>query len=439
MKKLRSITALKQYPLLIFIVLFATLGVLALVISRAATPFASLEVENGTLTGVMAVSDETASAGKFAQFGNGPQAGVAPSVMPLISRGVPAFASTQQYPAKNANDADYTTIWRSSGTSAWLAYDLSGVAGTQREQVLLGWYNDPMTSPYDHTLVGESAYNNLRDYVIQANPAASAANAPTTGWVTLAAVTGNRYHSRQHLVNMAGYNWIRINITATDGSAGNTDAAINMDVHDASQGAQDSWIFIGDSITMDGMHHGPIGSTGNFSQLINAAMNTRFPSSEDAGIGGLTSTEGAANMNTWLSVYPGRYVGLSYGTNDANSCTATTAFYNNYSTMVQAVIAAGKIPVIPTIPASRTSNVQSCGPGFNSKIQQLYAAFPQIIHGPDLWGYFTANPSQISSDNLHPNAAGYAGMRQVWACSAQKRIYLMQTLPLSCAPYINYL
>ena len=52
-----------------------------------------------------------------------------------------------------------------------------------------------------------------------------------------------------------------------------------MDVHDASaDGASDSWIFYGDSITEDGMPHEPVsGSSPNFSQLINAARPAYFP------------------------------------------------------------------------------------------------------------------------------------------------------------------
>src|SRR5689334_4416012 len=213
----------------------------------------------------------------IAGSGRGPSAGAAPSPMPLISRGVPVFASSQIYPAASAIDADYATQWRGA-LPGWIALDLSRVPAAQRGQVIVAWYNEPATSPYDHTLVGDIAYNNLRDYTVQANPAAGGTAAPTTGWVTLATVTGNRYHSRTHLVDLSGYNWVRLNITAGDGSSGNSDAAINLDVHDASQGAQDSWIFFGDSITEDGMFHHSDGSTvGNFSQLINAARPANYP------------------------------------------------------------------------------------------------------------------------------------------------------------------
>jgi len=277
--------------------------------------------------------------------------------MPLISRGAPAFASSNLYPAKNANDGDYSTAWRGSIPS-WLAYDLSGVPAAQRRRVVVGWFNDPMTTPYDHVLIGDNAYNNLRDYTIDANAAPGGGSPPASGWVTLATVAGNHYHSRQHLIDLTGYNWVRINVTASDGSSGNSDAAINFDVHDASQGVGDDWMLYGDSITQDGLHHEPVNGTGNFGQLITAAKPGFTPLFEDGGIGGLLSSDGAQNIGTWLSTFPGRYVALNYGTNDANSCVSATTFSNNYVTMVKAVLAVQTLHAVPVVRLAVTDTRQ---------------------------------------------------------------------------------
>ena len=148
-----------------------------------------------------------------------------------------------------------------------------------------------------------------------------------------------------------------------------------------------------------------------------------FPAYEDGGIGGLVSGDGASHINSWLSTFPGRYVGLAYGTNDANGCMSPTGFYNNYVTMVQAVINVGKVPIVPTIPWARTQDVQNCGPGLNAKIQQLYANFPQVVHGPDLWQFFFTHQNLISGDNLHPSEAGYVAYRQQWADAMVANVY----------------
>jgi chitodextrinase/lysophospholipase L1-like esterase len=340
--------------------------------------------------------------------------------MPLISRGKPAFASSGT--ASTANDSSYSSYWSPSAFPGWLAYNLSSVPAAQRTQVVVGWYNDPLTTPYDYKLINDVAYNLTRDYTIEVNPAPGGTTAPTTGWVTQATVVGNTYHSRQHLIDMTGYNWIRINITAGIGSG---KPMLNMDVHDASAGANDSWIFYGDSITEDGMAHEPPSFAGgtNYSLLINSAKPAYFPAYEDAGIGGIGSPEGAANINKWLSTFPGKYVALDFGNTDVLSCGSADAYYNNYVTMVQAVLAANKVPVVPTIIWQVDSNTQSCGPAYITKVQQLYAAYPQIIKGPDFWTFFKANPSYISGDKIHPNETGYAAYRQQWANTMLNNVY----------------
>ena len=341
--------------------------------------------------------------------------------MPLISRGVPAYASSAVDPAANANDSNYATYWQSNG-AAWLAYDLSGIPAIQRGTVDVGWYNDPLTTPYDRAFFNEPAYGNPRNYTIEGNAGPGGGSPPTSGWVTLATVANNTYHSRPHVVGLAGMNWIRLNVTAIDGSPNN--AMLNLDVHDASLGVQDSWIFYGDSIAEEGIAHSPVSGPGsNFSQFVNAANSIYFPAFEDGGIGGTGAADGASHVNTWLPVFPGRYVGLAFGTNDANGCADTNVFYNDYVTMVQAVLTAGKVPVVPTIPWARTANMQNCGPGFVAKIQQLYAAFPQVVHGPDLWTYYSTHQNLISSDDLHPSDAGYEAYRQQWADAMVANVY----------------
>ncbi len=285
--------------------------------------------------------------------------------IPLISRSVPAFASSASYPASNANDDSYDTTWRSQGTPAWLAYDLSGVPASQRGKVLVAWYNE--TYNYDHTIIRYDAYNMPQDYTIDVNAGRGGNSPPGTGWITLVTVKGNHYHSREHVVDMAGKNWIRMNVTAVDGSVQNFDASINLDIYSASYGAVEDWIFFGDSITAGAMGHSTTGGVKSFAQLINARLN--------------------------------------------------------YVTMVQAVLHAGKSPVVPRIPWGRTANIQNCGPALNARIDALYQAFPQIIKGPDLWTFFLHNQNLISNDNIHPTDAGFGAYRQQWANAMLTEVY----------------
>jgi hypothetical protein len=69
-------------------------------------------------------------------------------------------------------------------------------------------------------------------------------------------------------------------------------------------------------------------------------------------------SRGAPAIVHWLNDFPTvKYVGLGYGTNDVNEGISTSTYYANMQPLVLSVIAAGKIPVIPTIVASRASAV----------------------------------------------------------------------------------
>ena len=212
-----------------------------------------------------------------------------------------------------------------------------------------------------------------------------------------------------------------MHVTASDGSNLNRDVALNMDVHDASAGVEDDWIFYGDSITAAAMAQTHRGA-GTFAQQIDA-MTKHFPIQENGGIPSLTSRDGVNHIRQWLGLFPGTYVALSYGTNDAGWGIPPQDFYNNYVGMVRAVLQAGKIPVIPTIPWGRTANIQKNGPGLNAKIDELYRTFPQVIRGPDLWAYFAQHPSLISSDGIHPTDEGFAAYRRQWVEDVVSKIY----------------
>jgi hypothetical protein len=347
--------------------------------------------------------------------------------MPVISRGVPAFASSSRArPASSANDGDYNSFWRSISVPAWLAYDLSGVPAAQRGSVLLAWYNDPLTPDYNHTISGQGAYNLPGDYTIEANRAPGG-SVPGGGWDVLATVKGNKYHSRQHVINLGGYNWVRINVTAAIGVQQNQDVAINMDVHSAAQGAQDSWIFYGDYITAGAMDHDGRG-IGTFAQLVNNSRPQYFPAQESGGTSWLQSGDGARLIREWLAAFPGRFVALSFGTTDADFFPAgkpelPADFYKNYEIMVKAVLESGKVPVVPKIPYGRTEKILANGPRLNEQIDRLYGAYPQIVRGPDFWAYFGGHQDQISADNLNLTASGLSEYRRVWAAEMSDRVY----------------
>lgn len=336
---------------------------------------------------------------------------------PVISRDCPAYSESSPYTAKAANDSAYYSFWYGSAPD-YLAYDLSAVPENQRQTVIAVWYNT--TGQYDYTVVnGGSSSSMPSDYTIEINDAPGGSY-PTDGWETVETVTGNTLHSRQHLVELNGYNWIRIMITGADGKAGGT-AGINFDIHNVSDGVSDSWIFFGDSITAGGMMN--CYGTG-FAELVNQIDNRYFPVQENGGIGGIFSTDGANNIDRWLDVFPGEYVSIAYGTNDAwGNQTGAEKYYSNTAYMIEEVLKYGKTPVVPKIPYATEAGVNTYLADYNKMIDKIYENYPQVIKGPDFEEMFYNNPELLSADGVHPNSEGYAAMRQLWAESMYSEVY----------------
>jgi lysophospholipase L1-like esterase len=373
-----------------------------------------------------------------------------PAPMPLVSRfpGVRAFASNDLsgtlgvYGANRARDNvyhGYGAYWRdlNLGYPAWVAYDLSSVAVEQRGLVLVAWYNES----YNYGgVVGRAGgtYSEPGSYVIEGNRAVSATSAPTSGWVTLVSVSGNTVHSRSHLLDLTGYNWIRFYASAGNPSneTQNTDIEIKLEVHDAHQGNTDSWAFLGESIMAGGMGHDN-GTSPNFAQAINAVMPSNFPVYENAGNGfDGAQSGGMTRLNTLLANSEARYIAIAYGMNDAQGSVATDySFYNAYKALVDTVLAAGRIPVIPTISWTAQQPWQAdvgdpvTGSTFTfnrqlAKLKDDYRAQGKvIIDGPDLWTFFKNNPTLIGTGDIHPTDAGYVAMQGQWAQAAIANVY----------------
>ena len=328
---------------------------------------------------------------------------------PVISRGLDAYSKAGN--ASAANNEQYWDGW-SCQSPDYIAYDMSKVEVSKRNKVILAWYGNPY-SPY--TALNSSGNSIPTNYKIQVNKS-SGGIYPTDDWVTLLDVKDNIYHSRQHLVDMKDYNWIRMYIEDANSSGIN----INLDIHDCSNGVDDSWIFYGDSITQGGM----VVAFDTFAQRINAMDNKYFPAAENGGIGGILSKDGKDNIDKWISIFPGKYCIVAYGTNDCwGNQTGTQKYYENTEYMINAIISAGKIPVVPTIPYSTNTGVQPNVKPYNDMIRKLYEEYPQIIKGPDFEAFFKENIVFLSSDGVHPSTEGYAEMRRLWAETMYKNVY----------------
>jgi hypothetical protein len=264
---------------------------------------------------------------------------------------------------------------------------------------LVAWY-DAATPDYFNPSPGTSGVLPI-DYTLEINSASGGGEPPTDGWTIVQTVTGNDRSSRQRLVDMGGANWVRMNVTKSSNPG---EVYFDLDIHSAPDGASDSWLFMGDSITF-------MTTTYAFSDLpqqVNGIDATRWPAIIPAAKGGTNTTSALDIIKSAMDNFPGRFVILAYGTNDH-------AAEYKMEELVQDVIAAGKVPVIPHMPWSDSPGIQTDGPLINAQIDALYAKYPEILPGPDLWAFYTGRTDLISSGDIHPNAMGQAELRKLWA------------------------
>lgn len=285
----------------------------------------------------------------------------------------------------------------------------------------------------------ETEYGGPLDYVIYTSP--DSTDGSNGNWVLAASVTNNVYRTRSSSFDFTGMQWVKLSCTAAPASS-NTPGVIydpgiafdEIEVYDISAAygrgriAEDTWFFMGDSITAFWANRATAGGTNDpashmpdFAQWIHHGNTNYFPSMIDGGIGGESSGGGLARLRATLEANPDYYYwALSYGSNDSAGNNAdTTAFKNNLQAMIALLLANGRMPVIPHIPYAADEQ-HTFIPAFNTVIDDLVAA-NHLLAGPDLYTFFKSNTRQLS-DGLHPNDQGIRSCNLLWA-QAMRHLY----------------
>jgi lysophospholipase L1-like esterase len=373
-----------------------------------------------------------------------------PQPMPIISTRLPpsaVYANDQTLgAAANARDGSWATAWRTAATPAtptapnYLAYDLTSLPAASRKSVYSLWLDEN----YDYDTAGGYSYGGLiGDYKIQGNPAPGGA-LPGDGWVDLVAVAGNTRSAGARLLDLGPYNWVRLYITADSPNAEPTfhkgSGLQEWQLFDASLGTEDAWLFLGDSITSNAMTHQ---DADGFDALVRAGVPDRLPAWFKGSHGGWSTgsylqsaVPGPTILDNYLAAFPGRYVAISLGTNDLASDVGgsrTATFYENMRAMVEKILAAGKLPVIPRIIYSPNPSFGPPNTNFYKvKIDELWAAYgTRIVQGPDLYTPFFKDAAVnggpniywTGSDGLHPNSAGNQKLRRLWTDAMLATVY----------------
>jgi acyl-CoA thioesterase-1 len=269
------------------------------------------------------------------------------------------------------------------------------------------------------------------DYLIQTSPDGSSGS-----WKTVASVKANPLRAREHSFDFTGQSWVRIAVTGAAADAKGVVKIDEIDVHDASAGMQDTWVFLGDSISNMSFPKAPYVNP-SFADNINAAKPSYYPVMINGATSGTSSSDPLvadtrcviANpctvMDLWLELNPDvRFWVIGYGTNDSWSTAPAgydplifvNMFKANMDKLVNKVLAAGRVPLLRQIPyttlfpASHADVVP-----YNTAQDQLTAQYG-LAAGPDLYTYFKNNTNQMY-DGMHPTNQGAVGINLLWSQS----------------------
>lgn len=321
--------------------------------------------------------------------------GSPPLPMPLISRSQPTAASSGNGAAVVDGEYYGGATWDvvpSVPSPAWVAIRLG--AGPAR--AMLNWVAYPSS-------------NVPADYRIETS--ADSTNGSNGSWTVAATVIGNPAEARAHSFAFAGQAWVRFVVTraATAGQAISID---EIDVHDATAGTSDTWMFVGDSITAAAFHRGLF--SGNFPERVHAATPAYFPLMIGAGVGGTSTVDGVDHIDEWIALHPEfqNWV-ISYGTNDSANADVqfAPAFGQRLRFIVNRLRAAGKTVFVPRIPWKTGGTAYLYA--YNAEVDAVVAEF-KLGAAPDLYAWFLAHPEHLY-DGVHPNDDGARAMNQLWA------------------------
>jgi len=325
---------------------------------------------------------------------------------PLVSRSkrVVGWSSLQFAQPQNVNDGDYSTSWGAGWPTperpAWVAIDVG--AGPRR--LLLNW-SAAGSFNYEETRYGSPGAYRI-------DTSGDSTDGVNGSWRTAVDVLAVSTHGQADSFDFAGQRWVKLVVTRAPVESPNGVQLSEIDVHDVTVGARDTWFFLGDSITALAFDRATARQP-SFAAWVHERRPAYFPAMIDGGTGGDKSDEGAARIGDWLARSPdAHFWAVAYGTNDAAGNASDTArFRTNIQAIVDRVRAAGRVPILATI-AFASDGQHLNIPKFNRVLDEIRAknALPA---GPDLYAWFAAHPDELR-DGVHPNDRGVVSTNRLW-------------------------
>lgn len=356
----------------------------------------------------------------FSSAGIKPAAVAALGISVLLSRALPVFASSGT--AANGVSSDYNTPWTTTGATATYAMDISGLSAAQKTVNALYFYGE---SGVDTTTLyadmahptGAGGLLSLMPtaYTVEGNTGAGGGSPPGSGWTTLLTVASNSLASQRCVLSgasaLTGYNWVRLNITASSGST----ISIKLDLFDESGGSR--WILqLGDSRGWFGnTHRKPHGgsvSCDSLGNLMQPVLGYYAPHI-NMGMSGAQAADIDSLVNGWIAILGVPYaVTMEMGINNATASGWSSAYTTSMQSIVTKCLNAGARKFfLETIGDSTNSTVHSnINSGYLTAIAGIISGTTNCFAGFDTYTFLNNTPSYLSGDQIHETDTGFVAL-----------------------------
>ena len=328
---------------------------------------------------------------------------------PLISKFKPIYASFTGSPTAIVNGK--------FGESAWTVKDSSWVALKLElgpKKIFFTWnctnymWSDSIAQPAQcaEMLPIPVNYNLL----ISGN----STNGIDGDWKIVDSITGNSVAARGHIIDFASSFWVKMFVFNGGGKID------EIEVFDTSNGAEDTWFFMGTSITANSFK-GPVPFK-NFRYFIMDYVSQVNPKATPAiirgGIGCVKATGMAADIDKYLEAAGNaNHFAIEVGTNDAWGGTTenVATFTKSLQTIITACKKKGIKPIIArTIATNPAKASWQVNEAYLKAIDELTKK-NKLHPGPDLYNWFLQHPDELKDDGIHPSQQGGTSIQRLWA------------------------
>lgn len=243
---------------------------------------------------------------------------------------------------------------------------------------------------------------------------ANSTNGQDGDWEEALEIIDNPVMARGVTIDFTGKSWFRM-VSEEDSGA-----LLEIEAFDVSEGGNDTWFFMGTSISQMGIKQQDDDLSKATADWIHEKYPQYTPAMLRGGIGCINSTEVVAHLEEYLA-YAGnvQFWAIEMGTNDAwgGGDWNLETFRKNMQTIIDSAKAHNIVPILARIIATDSSKATwQINPKFLEAIDSLTTQ-NNLPPGPDFYTYFREHPELLGSDGVHPNAETGGGhmMHQLWA------------------------